>query len=91
VEVQAAVAGRRQAVQVGQQGTYVYVVNDDQTVSYRPVTSGMLHQGETVIESGLAEGERVITDGHLQLTDGTRIEARGQSPPSGAADRRTGS
>ena len=85
-----------QAVQIGQQGAYVYVVKDDQTVSYRPVTAGMLYQGETVIESGLAVGERVVTDGHLLLLDGSRIEVRGQSredggqkPPSGAEDKGT--
>jgi len=85
-----------QAVQIGQKGAYVYVVKDDQTVSYRPVTAGMLYQGETVIESGLAEGERVITDGHLQLIDGSRIEARNRDKvdrdhksPSGAEGRRT--
>ena len=87
-----------QAVQIGQQGAYVYVVKADQTVSYRPVTAGMLYQGETVIESGLAEGERVATDGHLQLTDGARVEVRAQNkegngpkPPSGAEGRRTAS
>ncbi|MCL1979894.1 MAG: efflux RND transporter periplasmic adaptor subunit [Proteobacteria bacterium] len=68
-----------QAVQIGQQGSYVYVVQDDQTVRYRQVTAGMLYQGEKVIESGLAEGERVVIDGHLQLVDGIRIEVRAEN------------
>ncbi|WP_310601327.1 efflux RND transporter periplasmic adaptor subunit [Desulfobulbus sp.] len=72
-----------QAVQVGQQGSYVYVVKDDQTVGYRPVTAGMLYQGETVIESGLAAGERVVTDGQLQLADGVKIEVRGVNKEGG--------
>ena len=87
-----------QAVQVGQKGSYVYVVQDDQTVRYRSVTSGMLYQGETVVESGLAEGERVVVDGQLQLIDGIRIETRaynqengGQQPQSAADGRRTAS
>jgi multidrug efflux system membrane fusion protein len=87
-----------QAVQVGQQGSYVYVVKDDQTVGYRPVTAGMLYQGETVVESGLAAGERVVTDGQLQLADGVKIEVRapnkeggGQRPSSGDKDGRTAS
>ncbi|MCL2791215.1 MAG: efflux RND transporter periplasmic adaptor subunit [Desulfobulbus sp.] len=87
-----------QAVQVGQQGFYVYVVKDGQTASYRPVTPGILYQGETVIESGLAEGECVVTDGQLQLADGTRIEVRAQNkensgpkPSPSAEARRTAS
>ncbi|MCL2457978.1 MAG: efflux RND transporter periplasmic adaptor subunit [Desulfobulbus sp.] len=87
-----------QAVQVGQQGSYVYVVKDDQTVSYRPVTPSILYQGETVIDSGLAEGERVVTDGQLQLADGTKVEVRSQNkensapkPTSNAENRRTAS
>lgn len=78
-----------QAVQVGQEGTYVYVVRDDRTVGYRPVTPGMLHQGETVIESGLAAGERVVIDGQLQLADGVRIEVRGQGAQPGDEGRRS--
>jgi len=68
-----------QAVQAGQGGMYVYVVKEDQTVSYRPVTSGMLFEGETVIEAGLQEGERVVIDGQLQLADGSKIEERGRT------------
>jgi multidrug efflux system membrane fusion protein len=68
-----------QAVQAGQGGMYVYVVKEDQTVSYRPVTAGMLFEGETVIEAGLQEGERVVIDGQLQLADGSKIEERGQT------------
>jgi multidrug efflux system membrane fusion protein len=67
-----------QAVQAGQQGTYVYVVKEDQTVAYRSVRSGMLYEGETVIEEGLAAGERVVIDGQMQLADGVKIEERGR-------------
>jgi membrane fusion protein, multidrug efflux system len=67
-----------QAVQTGQNGAYVYVVRDDRTVSYRSVKPGMQVQGETVIESGLQENERVVIDGQLQLADGSRIEEREQ-------------
>lgn len=74
-----------QAVQIGQSGAYVYVVKEDRTVSYRPVTPGMQVQGETVIENGLAEGERIVIDGQLQLADGSRIEERepGQAEAKG--------
>ena len=71
-----------QAVQTGQKGPYIYVVKDDQTVEYRPVTPGMLYLGETVIESGLQAGERVVTDGQMQLAEGVRIEERNASLPN---------
>ena len=65
-----------QAIQTGQKGPYIYVVKDDQSVEFRPVTPGMLYQGETVIESGLQAGERVVTDGQMQLADGVKVEER---------------
>jgi multidrug efflux system membrane fusion protein len=68
-----------QAVLAGQNGAYVYVVKEDQTVAYRPVTPGMLFKGETLIEEGLKQGERVVTDGQLQLAEGVRIAERDQT------------
>jgi len=65
-----------QAIQTGQKGPYIYVVKDDQTVEFRPVTPGMLYQGETVIEAGLQAGERVVTDGQMQLADGVKVAER---------------
>lgn len=65
-----------QAVQTGQDGRYVYVVREDATVEYRPVTAGARSGGETVIAKGLKAGERVVTDGHLQLVDGGSVVDR---------------
>lgn len=65
-----------QAVQTGQDGRHVYVVRENSTVEYRPVTVGAGSGGETVIEKGLKEGERVVTDGHLQLVDGGSVVDR---------------
>lgn len=73
-----------QAVQVGQKGPYLYVVKDDQTVEYRPVTPGMLVNGETVIEAGLQADERVVIDGQMQLADGVKIEERTSRAPAKA-------
>jgi membrane fusion protein, multidrug efflux system len=64
------------AVQIGQEGAYVYVVHSDMTVKSRHVTTGATADGETVIESGLQDGEKVVTDGQLQLTDGIKIEEK---------------
>lgn len=62
-----------QAVQTGQQGTFVYVVKPDQTVEYRPVKTGAGLDGLLVIESGAAPGETVVTDGHLRVVPGAKV------------------
>ena len=61
------------AVQRGPNGTFVYIANDDNTVSVRPVTVAQQDDSEAVIVSGIDEGERVVTTGFAQLNDGTRI------------------
>jgi membrane fusion protein, multidrug efflux system len=68
------------AVQAGQQGSYVFVVNSEQKVDLRPVTVKRTSATETVIESGLKPGEIVVTDGHLRLVPGSRITIKGQQP-----------
>jgi multidrug efflux system membrane fusion protein len=71
-----------QAVQVGQNGSYVYVVKADKTAEPRDITVGRAIGGESVIAKGLAEGEQVVVDGQLRLTKGTLVETR---PPAPAA------
>jgi multidrug efflux system membrane fusion protein len=66
------------AVQAGQQGSYVFVVNAEQKVDLRPVTVKRTSATETVIESGLKPGEIVVTDGHLRLVPGSRITVKGR-------------
>src|SRR5207237_5688656 len=52
------------AVQTGQQGTYVFTVQSDETVALRPVTVARLAGDETVIQTGVSAGDTVVTDGH---------------------------
>lgn len=68
------------AVQSGQQGTYVYVVKDDQTVELRMVTVSRTHGAESIIRSGVAAGETVVTDGHLRLIPGSRVSVKTDAP-----------
>jgi len=65
-----------QAVQSGQQGTYVFVVKPDQTVEVRPVAPGAPDGRDVVIATGLAAGERVVTDGQLRLVPGARVDVK---------------
>jgi len=63
------------AVQVSQRGPYVFVVRDN-VATLAPVKVARLIGPETVMESGLADGDVVVIDGHLQLTNGARVNIR---------------
>jgi len=67
------------AVQTGQSGTFVYVVKNDRTVDMRPVAIARAEGSESVVTSGLKNGEVVVTDGQLQLTPGALIADRSSS------------
>jgi multidrug efflux system membrane fusion protein len=61
------------AIQRGAPGTYVYLVNPNNTVSVRKVTLGQSQGGMVQIISGLKPGDRVVTDGTDRLSDGARV------------------
>jgi multidrug efflux system membrane fusion protein len=63
------------AVQVSQQGNFVFVVKDN-VATATPVKVARLLGAETVIESGVSDGDVVVTDGHLLLTNGSRVTVR---------------
>jgi len=63
------------AIQVSQQGSFVFVVKDG-VANVQPVKVDRVVGQDTVIESGLSGGETVVTNGHLLLTDGTTITVR---------------
>ena len=62
------------AVQRGTAGTYVYVVQDQATVSMRPIETGASEQDTIAITKGLAPGEVVVVDGIDKLREGARVE-----------------
>jgi multidrug efflux system membrane fusion protein len=64
------------AVQTGQDGRFVFVVEPSSTVEVRPVKVAREANDQAVIGSGLAEGETVVVEGQLRLSPGTRIVAR---------------
>jgi RND family efflux transporter MFP subunit len=67
------------AVQVSQQGNFVYVVKDN-VATVTPIKVARLLGEETVIESGVSDGDVVVTDGHLLLTNGSRVTVRERKP-----------
>lgn len=75
------------AVQRGEPGTFVYLINPNNTVSVRPVKVGPVDGNFQAVTSGLNAGDRVVTDGTDRLRDGAKVtlpaakggEARGQT------------
>ena len=62
------------AVQRGSQGTFVYVVRDDKSVTVRAVKLGPTEGETAAIESGLSAGEIVVVDGTDKLREGAKVE-----------------
>jgi multidrug efflux system membrane fusion protein len=82
----------REAVQNGQNGTFVFVVEDN-IARARPVVVDRLIDGRNVITAGLKGGETVVIDGALLLTDGARTIERssgdtGRKPPPNITSQR---
>lgn len=65
------------AVQTGQNGPFVYVIQPDETVAARPVTVGQTVQTQTVIKSGLQAGDRIVIDGQFNLAPGAKVREKG--------------
>jgi len=65
-----------EALQTGPEGTYVYVAKADQTVEIRKVQTRAADPQRLIVQQGLAAGERVVTDGQVRLTPGSRWATR---------------
>lgn len=65
------------AVQLGQQGNFVYLVKDDMTVEAREVVVERSIDGRFAVIKGVEPGEAVVTTGQLRLTPGARVEIKG--------------
>ena len=80
------------AVRTGANGDFVYVINDDRTVTLRKVRRGQSTVEWVAIAEGLKPGERVVTEGGDRLKDGVKVQLQGQAPggqrPDGAQGRR---
>lgn len=73
------------AVQIGQNGPYVFVVKPDQTLDLRQVKPGQNHGDLTVISEGVKAGEAVVVSGQLQLAPGMKVNAQDAGTGGGAA------
>jgi len=87
VEVSLTVAEQRDvvvvpssAIQVGQQGSYVYVVKQDGTAEMRPVSVDRTVGSETIVANGIAGGDTVVTDGQLRIVPGGKVAPKTAGP-----------
>jgi len=77
-----AVVAPSASVQSGPTGQYVYVVKPDMTVELRTIKVSRAEGDDTIVASGLAPGERVVTAGQLRLSPGTKITLGGDTGAS---------
>ena len=73
-----------QAIQTGQNGTFVYVVKPNRSVEVRYVTATLRVDQDMVVDKGLAPGETVVTEGQLRLAPDSKVVVRdGRGGPGG--------
>jgi RND family efflux transporter MFP subunit len=70
-----AVTVPNEAVQNGQRGSFVFVVENG-AAKVRAVTVARTAEGESIIAKGLSGNETVVTDGQLSLRDGTLVDIK---------------
>ena len=82
-----------EALQVGAQGPFVFVVKSDNTAELRPVKPGQRHGKDDVITEGVKPGETVVVKGQLALAPGAQVavvQPGAQKPAEGAAPQKGG-
>ena len=62
-----------EAVQIGQQGKYIYIMQPDQTVKLQTVVTGQRYDSMTMLESGLTADDVVVVEGQLNLYPGVKV------------------
>ena len=77
----------------GQQGSYVYVVKSDNTVTVQPISIGPTDGSMTAVSTGLSAGDHVVIDGADRLREGLHVSVAtlDGKPPGGAGGPAAGS
>ena len=78
------------AIQRGNQGSFVYAVNADNTVSVRPVSLGPVDGDNVEIDRGLAPGDLVVINGADKLREGVKVQAQAPGGPAPGAPSPSG-
>ena len=74
------------AIGTDQDRKFVYVMNDEQAVEYRPVTLGATIDDRRVVSEGLNAGDRLITSGIVKLRPGAPVQEKQPEPATELPD-----
>jgi multidrug efflux system membrane fusion protein len=69
-----------QAVQIGQQGPYIFVMLPNHTIEMRPVVLGQKENEKVIVEKGVAANEYVVLEGQLNLSPGVHVNVKDEVP-----------
>jgi multidrug efflux system membrane fusion protein len=78
------------AVRSGPDGSFVWLLAPDRSVSERKIKTGVSSADKVQVTDGLAIGDTVVTDGGDRLTEGAKVMLPGDQPPVGAGGGRGG-
>jgi multidrug efflux system membrane fusion protein len=79
----------QEAIQAGQDGSFVFVVGDNLRAQQRAITVGQRVGDDIVVQKGLSPGETVVTEGQLRLEQGTQVQlADADGNPQGGSGSR---
>jgi len=73
------------AVQRGPDGSYIFVIKDDQSVEVRPVKVAQIEKGEALIDEGLKPDENIVVDGQYRLQIGSHVKPAQSAKPAAPA------
>ena len=68
------------AIRSGQDGSFVWLLKPDRTVTQRKITTGIATADKVQVSKGLALGDTVITDGGDRLSEGAKVALPGDQP-----------
>jgi len=87
VQLSNVVAVPRKAVMSSAQGQFIWLVNGEQKVEFRPVQVGRSFGNNIIVTEGLAPGDRYIVEGVLKVQPGIQVSAVGPQAPNKQAEQ----
>jgi membrane fusion protein, multidrug efflux system len=78
------------AIRSGPDGSFVWLLKPDRSVTERKVRTGVAAADKVQVTQGLQLGDTVVTDGGDRLTEGAKVMLPGDQPPVGAGRGRGG-
>jgi membrane fusion protein (multidrug efflux system) len=87
VKLSNVVAVPRKAVMSSAQGQFIWLVNGEQKVEFRPVQVGRSFGNNIIVTEGLAPGDRYIIEGVLKVQPGIQVSAVSPEAPAKQAEQ----